>query len=42
LDWLLTLGSVGFFCFSILMIARMVPIVSIHGTRQVQIEGERQ
>jgi molybdopterin-containing oxidoreductase family membrane subunit len=34
-DQCLLLGSVGFFCFAILILARVWPIVSIHGMRRL-------
>jgi hypothetical protein len=40
-DILLSVGAVGFFCFAIFLIARLVPIVSIHGTRLLLAEERR-
>lgn len=40
-DAMLLFGSVGFFCFSITIIARFVPIVSMHGMRRLLASGER-
>lgn len=41
-DMMLLLGSVGFFCFAVMAIARVLPIISMHGMRKLLASGERE